>query len=48
MLGLINLSIKDFVVESFGANVWEEIIAKLHINTFWISSCPYEDKQTTE
>jgi hypothetical protein len=49
MLGLINLSIKAFVVDTFGESLWESILSKASINTTnWISSCPYDDKETTE
>ncbi len=48
MLGLLNLSIKDFIVDTFGVGLWESILSKTSIASNWISSCPYEDKETTE
>jgi hypothetical protein len=48
MLGLLNLSIKDFIIDTFGDSLWEFILSQADISTNWISSCPYEDKETTE
>ena len=49
MLGLINLSLRDFIVDTFGADIWESIRSQTSITTTsWISSCPYSDNETFE
>ena len=48
MIGWINLSIEHFITETFGLEIWKEVIAKSEIDPNWISSCPYSDKVTYE
>jgi guanylate cyclase soluble subunit beta len=48
MIGWINLSIEEFITESFGADKWKEVLEKSKVDSNWVSSCPYADKVTYE
>ncbi len=48
MIGWINLSMEEFITESFGAGKWKEVLEKSKVVPNWISSCPYADKDTHE
>ncbi len=48
MLGWINLSIKSFIIDSFGAQAWEDVLQHSGVSADWVSSCPYSDKHTYE
>ncbi|KAG2499523.1 hypothetical protein HYH03_002469 [Edaphochlamys debaryana] len=46
MIGWINLSVEAFICDSFGRDAWLKIIKQAHVETNWVSSCPYSDKIT--
>jgi hypothetical protein len=46
MIGWINLSVKAFITDSFGADAWEKVLAESGEKEHWISSCPYSDAVT--
>lgn len=48
MLGWINLSIESFIVDTFGADKWDQILKASGVHKNWVSSCPYSDKITYE
>jgi hypothetical protein len=46
MIGWINLSVKAFIIDSFGPDAWAKILAESGEKEEWISSCPYSDSVT--
>lgn len=48
MLGWINISIKAFICDTFGADKWEQVVTASGVSENWASSCPYSDKITYE
>jgi hypothetical protein len=48
MLGWINLSIRDFISQTFGADKWEHVLKVSGVHSHWVSTCPYADKDTYE
>jgi hypothetical protein len=46
MIGWINLSVKAFIIDVFGADVWTKILAESGEEESWVSSCPYSDAVT--
>ena len=47
MIGLINISIQAFVVDTFGDEAWRKVVEGSGVtSTTWISSCPYPDSTT--
>ena len=39
-------AVEGFICDTFGRDVWLKIIEKSHVDTSWVSSCPYPDKVT--
>lgn len=46
MLGWINLSIEEFIRETFGEEKWQQVLKVSGVHRNWVSSCPYPDKDT--
>ncbi|GLI69453.1 hypothetical protein VaNZ11_014066 [Volvox africanus] len=46
MIGWINLSVEAFICDSFGRDAWLKIVEQAHVDSNWVSSCPYPDKVT--
>ena len=46
MIGVLNICVETFVVSTFGAEKWSEILAKSGVAYPWISTCPYHDNIT--
>ncbi len=47
MLGLINLALEFYVVDTFGEDTWAAIKQAAGLQTqAWVSVCPYSDAQT--
>ena len=48
MLGLFNVSLEAFIVDTLGTETWERIReeAGLEAEASWVTSCPYADEQT--
>ena len=46
MIGVLNICVESFVVSTFGAEIWAEILVKSEVTYPWISTCPYHDKVT--
>ena len=46
MIGWINLSVKAFIVDTFGPDAWHTILEESGEKEGWVSSCPYSDNVT--
>ncbi len=45
MLGIIQVTWQDFIVSTYGEEVWQDVLKEANIDTPppWVSSCPYAD-----
>lgn len=46
MLGWINNLVKSFVIDTFGEEAWQAIVARTGIADAYVSTCPYSDSTT--
>jgi guanylate cyclase soluble subunit beta len=46
MIGVINIAIRAFVVDTFGQAAWQQVVEGADVRPNWISSCPYPDSHT--
>jgi hypothetical protein len=47
MLGWINQMLQEFIVDTFGEGVWQQVLEKCDVPPDkWVSTCPYSDSYT--